>query len=95
MDLLRGLPDISLNSVGQTGTVEVEQQPEMQAAGSEVAKDLRLEDRIKARHTLHFDDDRAFDDEVDPVVPDAAIAVRDPDDRLPIECDSLRAELES
>src|SRR4029079_17195280 len=63
----RGSPDISLHSVGQTGTVEVEQQAEMQTAGSEVAEDLRLEDGIEARHALHFDDDRAFDDEVDPV----------------------------
>jgi hypothetical protein len=66
----------------------------MQAAGSEVREDLRLEHGIEPCNRLHLDDDGGFYGEVDPVLSDGAPSVRDANDQLSVERDSLSAEFE-
>src|SRR5215831_6302633 len=66
----------------------------MQAASAQIAENLRLEDRIEPRHALDFDDDSAFDDEVDSILSNTVISVGHPDNGLPVESNFLRLEFQ-
>jgi hypothetical protein len=49
------------------GNVEVDEEPDFRATEFQVRQDLRFVDRQQLGDGLHFDDDAAFDEEIDSV----------------------------